>query len=61
MFNVKTRMTTFIKAQLKKAMIRRILTSYWHSGIDYRVASLFTRYLTVKGIKSESLKPIGQF
>ena len=30
-------------------------------GIDYRVASLFTRYLTAIGIISESLNLIGQF
>ena len=29
--------------------------------IDYRVASLFTRYLTAIGISPESLKSIGQF
>ena len=35
--------------------------TYWRSGIDYRAASLFTRYLIVKEIIPESLKSIGQF
>ncbi len=34
---------------------------YWPSCIDYRDASLFTKYLTDKGIIPESLKSIGQF
>ena len=33
---------------------------YWVSYVDYRVASLFTRYLTAKGIIPESLKLIDQ-
>ena len=32
-----------------------------HPGVDYRVALLFTRYLTALGIIPESLKSIGQF
>ena len=35
--------------------------TYGRPGIDYRVASLFTRYLTAIGIIPESLKSIGQF
>ena len=35
--------------------------TYGHPGIDYRVASLFTRYLTAIGIIPESLSSIGQF
>ena len=35
--------------------------TYGRSGIDYRVASLFTRYLTAKGIIPEILSSIGQF
>ena len=31
------------------------------SDIDYRVASLPTRYQTAKGISSENLKSIGQY
>ena len=34
--------------------------TYWRFGIDYWV-SLFTRYLTAKGIIPESLNSIGQF
>ncbi len=33
--------------------------TYCCSGIDYRVASLFTRYLTAKGIGPKNLKSIG--
>ena len=32
-----------------------------YSSIDYRVASLYTRYQTAKGIIPESLKSLGQF
>ena len=35
--------------------------TYWRSGVDYRVSSLFTMYLTAKGITPESLSSIGQF
>ena len=35
--------------------------TYRSPGIDYRVALLFTRYLTALGIIPESLKLIGQF
>ncbi len=35
--------------------------TYGLPGIDYRVALLFTRYLTAIGIIPESLKSIGQF
>ena len=35
--------------------------TYWRSGIEYRVASLLTSYITAKGIIPESLKSIGQF
>ena len=35
--------------------------TYGRPGIDYRVASLFTRYLIATGIIPESLKSIGQF
>ena len=30
-------------------------------GIDFRVASLFTRYFTTKGVIPESFKTIDQF
>ncbi len=33
----------------------------WRSGIDYRVASLYTRLKTAIGIISESFNSIGQF
>ena len=35
--------------------------TYGRSGIEYRVASLFTRYQTTKGIIPQSLSSIGQF
>ncbi len=35
--------------------------TYGRSGIEYGVASLFTRYLTAIGIIPESLNSIGQF
>ncbi len=38
-----------------------LVWTYGRPGIDYRVASLFTRYLTAIGIIPESLKSIGQF
>ncbi len=41
-FSLKTKMKTFIKSSCFK-------WTYWCSGIDYRGASLFTRYLTAKG------------
>ncbi len=34
--------------------------TYGRPGIDYRVSSLFTRYLTAIGIILESFKSIGQ-
>ena len=34
--------------------------TYWRSGFDYKVASLFTGYLTAKGIIPECLNMIGQ-
>ena len=37
------------------------MDTYGRPGIDYRVASLFTRYITAIGIIIESLKSIGQF
>ena len=42
-------------------MPKLIIWTFWRPGIDYRVASLFTRYLTDKEIIPESLKSIGQF
>ena len=44
------------------AIDKTILTylAYWPSDIDYRVASLSTRYHTDKGIIPERLKSIGQ-
>ncbi len=41
--------------KMQKSCLKR------RSGIEYRVASLFTRYSSANGIIPESLKSIGQF
>ena len=56
---------------ISKSILQRIIITnfcgseshltYGRPGIDYRVASLFTRYPTAIGIIPESLKSIGQF
>ena len=48
-------------ALMKNAKIVMFKMAYGSPGIDYRVALLFTRYLTAIGIIPESLKLIGQF
>ena len=67
----KTKMTTFIKAQLQKSddqtnndknRAAANITEYHIIQInDYRGSSLFKSYLTAKGIISESLISIGKF
>ena len=73
--NTKTRMTTFIKTKLKISDIQKDITKYrvatniteYHIiskllfGHNYRVAMLFTLYLTVSRITIPSFKSIGQF
>ena len=46
---------------VKKAKNDMLKWTYGRPGIVYRVASLFTRYLTAIGIIPKSLKSIGQF
>ena len=48
-------------ALIKNAKSLCLKWPYRRLGIDYRVDSLFTRYLTAIGIIPESLKSIGQF
>ena len=40
---------------------KRYIAPIWRSGIDNRVASLFTRYQTAEGIIPKGLNSIGQF
>ncbi len=47
--------------ELKMPKSSGLKLTYWRSDIDYRVALLFTSYLTAKGIIPESLMSIGQF
>ena len=47
--------------ELKMPKSSSLKWTYGRSGIDYKVASLFTRYLTAIGIIPESLRSIGQF
>ena len=53
-------MKGFVFFQQKQQKSPGLKWTYGRSGIDYRVASLFTRYLTAIGIIPESLKSIGQ-
>ena len=46
---------------LKKPKLSCLKWTYGRPGIDYRVASLFTRYLIAKGLIPEDLNFIGQF
>ena len=55
-----------VKKQRNYSLIKNAKTSclkwtYGRPGNDYRVASVFTRYLTAIEIIPESLKLIGQF
>ena len=50
-----------IMLQLKMLKWSCLKWTYGRPGIDYRVASLFTRYLTAIGIIPESLNSLGQF
>ncbi len=63
-------MTTFIKTKFKisdektnigKYRLAALKWTYGRFGIDYRVASLLTRYITAIGIIPKSLKSIGRF
>ena len=48
-------------SRTKDLTVSCLKRTYGRPGIDYRVASLFTRYLTAIGIIPESLKSKGQF
>ena len=47
-------MSVYINENFKSSCLKR-------SGIDNRVASLLTRYITANGIIPEILKSMGQF
>ena len=53
--------SNFQVKEKKNAKIVMFKMAYGSPGIDYRVALLFTRYVTAIGIIPESLKLIGQF
>ena len=50
-----------ILIELKMTKSSCLKWTSWRSGIDCRVSSLFTRYLTASGIIFEGLNTIGQF
>ena len=54
-------MKGFMSFQQQQQKLPCLKWTYGRLGIDYKVASLFTRYLTAKRIFPEDLNSIGQF